>query len=136
GTLTREILARTKGRPNVRYGTISAAANGLANVHIGSTIVENATWLKSYAPIVGERVAVLASGSGWLILDAVERVQRAYNEPETVLAPVTDIALPSKFLWGESWDDDITTPGVTPKYPEPYTNPAWSALWPYSPAPD
>lgn len=121
GDLTREILARTQRPSRIRYGNVEAVGGGLASVRMGSAVVDNATWCRRYAPIVGDRVAVLASGSGWLILDAVERVQRAYNEPETVLVRPSHGGRVQKPLWSSSWDDDPLAPGPhpSPKLPEP-----------------
>lgn len=118
-SLSDEILRRTADKSLVRYGVVESVSGGLASVRIGSTTVENATWCKGYLPIVGNRVAVLAAGSGWLILDAVERVQRAYAEPETILVKPTRIGTNWKPLWSDSWDDNLLTPGVIdPKLPE------------------
>lgn len=128
GTLTREVLARTAKRPNVRYGTVSSASNGLANVRIGSTVVENATWLSGYLPSVGDRVAVLASGTGWLILDAVERVQRAYNEPETILVPPFRIGSKWNPQWSASWDGSYVDPDAPPQLPTPMSR-VWEGVY-------
>ena len=131
GDLTREILARTQRPSRIRYGNVEAVSGGLASVRMGSVVVDNATWCRGYAPIVGDRVAVLASGSGWLILDAVERVQRAYNEPETIMVKPSHMGDDSKFFWSDSWDDNITTPGIDPKLPEFYNN-DWGGVYSYS----
>src|SRR5699024_11723262 len=102
GDPTRAILARTQRPSRIRYGNVEAIGGGLASVRMGSVVVDNATWCRRYAPIVGDRVAVLASGSGWLILDAVERVQRAYNEPETMLIQPGGYSRIANTLWSES----------------------------------
>lgn len=132
GDLTREILARTQKPSRIRYGNVEAIGGGLASVRMGSAVVDNATWCRRYAPIVGDRVAVLASGSGWLILDAVERVQRAYNEPETILVKPSHLGGLTKWLWSSSWDDNVLTPEVDPKVPEPSPDPSWSGLYSYT----
>src|SRR5699024_6731638 len=87
---------------------------------MGGVTVEGATWCRGYLPVVGDRVAVLAGDSGWLILDAVEPVKRAYNEPETILVRPTHLGQLRKPLWSSSWDDDPLAPGPhpVPKLPE------------------
>lgn len=131
-SLTDEILKRTGGRPIVRYGFIESFGDGLASVRIGTAVVENATWCRGYTPIVGDRVAVLAAGSGWLILDAVEAVQRVYNEPVTIQVAPTDVGGVTRLLWSDSWDDNLLTPEVDPKAPERVPSPSWSGLYSYA----
>src|SRR5699024_8016155 len=105
----------------IRYGNVEAVGGGLASVRMGSAVVDNATWCRGYAPIVGDRVAVLASGSGWLILDAVERVQRAYNEPETMLIQPDGYSRIANTLWSESSDGSYSNPAAPPRPPERLT---------------
>lgn len=135
GYIADQVLKRTAAKPLVRYGRIEAVSDGLASVRMGSTVVADATWCRGYAPIVGDRVAVLASGSGWLILDAVETVQRAYNEPETILVEPLGNALVVKRLFTDSWDDNLLTPEIDPRPPEPVdadwgTFQIWDSSWP------
>lgn len=135
-TLTDQILKRTSGRPIVRYGFVESISGGLASVRIGSTVVENATWCRGYAPILGDRVAVLTAGTGWLILDAVEAVQRAHNEPQTTLVKPSHLGGVNRWLWSESWDDNLLTPEIDPKYPEPLEGREWDGLYAYAADPD
>src|SRR5699024_10231165 len=121
GDLTREILARAQKPSRIRYGNVEAVGGGLASVRMGSAVVENVTWCRDYAPIVGDRVAVLASGSGWLILDAVERVQRACNEPETMLIQPDGYSRIANTLWSESSDGSYSNPAAPPRPPERLT---------------
>lgn len=121
GTLVDQVLNRTADKALVRYGTIESTSDGLASVRMGTAVVENVTWLSHYLPAIGDRVAVLASGSGWLILGAVERVQRAYKEPETILVQPTRRGGMSNWLWSDSWDDSLSTPSPDPKAPDPLT---------------
>lgn len=134
-SLAEQILRRSGTSPLVRYGFIEAIEGGLASVRIGATVIDNATWCAGYLPVVGDRVAILADATGWLVLDKVERVPRLYNEPETVLVEPAAIGTTSKRTWSESWEDSTLTPEVDPKPPSPVTDIDWSGVYSYVPDP-
>ena len=144
--LTDAFLARAQEDGYVRYGLIEAVDGGLASVRMGGVTVEGATWCRDYLPVVGDRVAVLAGDSGWLILDAVEPVKRVWVEPQEMVLPdfIASADGQSQIQFREllgnrqdqvtnSWDDDLSTDEYDPKLPERLTDQPWTL---YLPGPD
>src|SRR5699024_6828342 len=106
---------------------------------MGGVTVEGANWCRGYLPVVGDRVAVLAGDSGWLILDAVQAIQRIWGEPRELVLPdfiasadgqsqiqFRELLGNRQYQLTNSWDDDLSTSGYDPKLPERLTDEPWT----------
>lgn len=143
GSLADQIFAHAQHAGEVRYGFIESVGDGLASVRMAGATIEGATWVSRYLPVVGERVAVIAADTGWLVLGAVTDQEAVWNEPTTLLSPTTgtvpdsgatgtiyDRYMMVQRRFSDGWDDDLSTPGIDPKRPTAISGSEWEVTDP------
>lgn len=80
-----DVIARASSEGTVRYGTVTASSSSGVDLQIAGEAIPNLPWLDSYTPALGDRVAVLSTSSGWLVLGKVTAPTMLYDEPTTIM---------------------------------------------------